>query len=130
MTNSEFHSFPFHSFPKENSMGTGGMDSISMSTPALSLIPGMHGNGWERVGTGEIKAGLFFHWFNDGQIENQGHLLALNAGGHGTAQLFEWFWGEPSKVIEVTPAYLSACTFYTTCDAMNQAYAKWEAAHD
>jgi len=50
-----FHSFPFHSFPKEKTLGTGGIKEILMSTPTLSLIPGMHGNGWERVGTGELS---------------------------------------------------------------------------
>ena len=48
----------FHSFPKENSMGTGGMNEIFISTPPLSLIPGTHGNGWERVGTGESFKGV------------------------------------------------------------------------
>lgn len=76
-----------------------------------------------------IEAGLFFHWCDHGEIEHQGHLLALTKNGYGRAQLFEWFWGEPSQVIEVTPEYLSACVFYTTCDAMNQAYARWEATH-
>ena len=33
-------------------MGTGGMNEIFISTPPLSHVPGMHGNGWERVGTG------------------------------------------------------------------------------
>jgi len=93
-------------------------------------VPGTSGYKRVRTGTDGIKAGLFFHWFNNGRIENQGHLLALNESGRGRAQLFEWFWGEPSKVIEVTPDYLSACVFYTTCDAMNKAYARWEASHD
>jgi hypothetical protein len=57
MHNHEFHSFPFHPFPKENSLGTGGMNEIFMSTPTLSLIPGMGGNEWERVGTGESFKG-------------------------------------------------------------------------
>lgn len=34
-------------------MGTGGMNEIFMSILPFSLIPGMHGNGWEWVGTGE-----------------------------------------------------------------------------
>ena len=78
----------------------------------------------------ELSAGMWFHSFGaDSEIEHQGHLLVLNKKGFGRAQLFEWFWGEPSKVITVTPAYLRACVFYTTCDAMNKAYAQWEAAH-
>lgn len=112
-------------------MGTGGMDSISMSTPALSLIPGMHGNGWERVGMGEPKQGLFFHSMNDdGTVNHQGHLLVLTAAGFGRAQLFEWFWGEPSTVIQVTPDYLRRCVFYASAAAMNAAYERWEARND
>jgi len=55
MLNSKFHTFPFHTFPKENKLGTGGMDSISMSNPPCSHVPGMHGNGWEWVGMGELS---------------------------------------------------------------------------
>lgn len=54
MTNSKFHTFPFHTFPKEISMGTGGMNEIFMSTPPFSQVPGTHGNEWEPVGTGEL----------------------------------------------------------------------------
>ena len=131
MPNSKFHTFPFHPFPKENSMGTGGMNEIFISTPPLSHGPGMHGNGWERVGTGEPKQGMFFHSIDaQGKVKHQGHLLALTAAGFGRAQLFEWFWGEPSTVIEVTPDYLSACVFYTNAAAMNAAYERWEAGND
>ena len=58
MRKSQFHSFPFHSFPKRNSMGTGGISEVLMSTPALSLVPGTYGNGWEPVGTGESLKGV------------------------------------------------------------------------
>jgi hypothetical protein len=51
MRKSHFHSFPFHSFPRINSMGTGGMNEIFMSNPTFSLVPGTYGNVWERVGT-------------------------------------------------------------------------------
>lgn len=53
----KFHSFPFHSFPKEKTLGTGGIKEILMSTPTLSLVPGTSGNGWERVGMGELTKG-------------------------------------------------------------------------
>lgn len=116
-------------------MGTGGMNEIFMSTPPVSLVPGMHGNGWERVGTGELSAkpkqGMFFHWCDEsGAIENQGHLLTLGADGHGTARMFEWFTGSPSDVIEVTPDYLRNCIFYTSAAAMNAAFERWEVNHD
>lgn len=45
----KFHSFPFHPFPKENKLGTGGMNEIFISNPPFSLVPGTGGNGWERV---------------------------------------------------------------------------------
>ncbi len=38
-------------------MGTGGISEILMSIPALSLVPGTYGNGWEPVGTGESLKG-------------------------------------------------------------------------
>jgi hypothetical protein len=53
MRKSQFHSFPFHSFPKKNCLGTGGMNEIFMSNPPVSLVPGTYGNGWEPVGAGE-----------------------------------------------------------------------------
>lgn len=81
--------------------------------------------------TSNPKTGLFFHWRDEsGDIQNQGCLLKLNAAGYGRAQLFEWFFGEPSTVIEVTPDYLRACVFYTSCKAMNAAYAASEVPHD
>lgn len=57
MVNREFHSFPFHPFPKEKRLGTGGIREILMSTPPVSLVPGTFGNGWEWVGTGELFRG-------------------------------------------------------------------------
>lgn len=77
------------------------------------------------------KTGLFFHSIGpDGQIQNQGHLLALTSDGYGRAQLFEWFFGEPSTIIRVTPDYLAACIFYTSAAAMNAAYAASEVRDD
>lgn len=123
----KFHSFPFHSFPKEKTLGMGGIKEILMSTPTLSLVPGTSGNGWERVGMGELKPGLFFHSLDAaGRVEHQGFLLVLTAAGFGRAQLFEWFWGDPSIEIDVNPDYLRNCIFYASCTAMNAAYAAME----
>ena len=55
MSDNQFHSFPFHSFLKENKLRTGGMNQIFISTPTLSLVLGMHGNRWEQVGTGDYS---------------------------------------------------------------------------
>lgn len=55
MQKSKFHTFPFHTFPKEYMLGTGGMNEIFMSNPPFSQVPGTHGNAWERVGTGELS---------------------------------------------------------------------------
>lgn len=78
-----------------------------------------------------MKQGMFFHSFDaEGEIEHQGHLLVLSSKGFGRAQLFEWFWGDPSTVIEVTPDYLRNCIFYASCTAMNAAYERMEAGHE
>ena len=48
----QFHSFPFHSFPKENGVGTGGNLIISTPFPVFHLFQermGTSGNEWERV---------------------------------------------------------------------------------
>ena len=53
MSDTQFHSLPFHSFLKEDKLRTGGMNQIFISTPTLSLVLGTHENGWEPVGTGD-----------------------------------------------------------------------------
>lgn len=135
MSKQQIHSFPFHSFPKENMLGTSGINEFIPTSSPIPKFSGTHGNEWEWVGTCESlkpRKGLFFHSFNgdDGSINHQGHLLALNSKGYGRAQLFEWFWGEPSRVIDVTPDYLRNCVFYADCAAMNAAYERWEACHE
>jgi hypothetical protein len=74
--------------------------------------------------------GVCFHWYENGAIQHQGYLLALNSKGYGKAQLFEWFLGQPSDVIEVTPDYLRDCVFYTSDKAMNAAYVASEVQDD
>lgn len=131
MSKQQFRSFPFRSFPKKNMLGTGGINEILMSDLPYSGHSQNAGNGRERPGTGELKQGMFFHSIDaQGKVKHQGHLLVLSAAGFGRAQLFEWFWGAPSTVIEVTPDYLSACVFYTSAAAMNAAYERWETAHE
>ncbi len=126
----------FRSFPKENSLGTGGIQLKIESALPVSGHSQIIGNGREWAGTSEHltkpSKGLFFHWCDaEGAIENQGYLLSISASGSGTAQLFEWFMGEPSRVIEVTPDYLRACIFYASDKAMNAAYEAYlEAGHD
>ena len=118
---------------KRKKVGTGGKNQDFSTSAPIPCIPGTGGNEWERVGTGELKQkpkqGMFFHQFDaEGKVNHQGHLLELNSKGHGRAQLFEWFWGDPSDVIEVNPDYLKACVFYPSCSAMNAAYAAIEAS--
>jgi len=108
-------------------LGTSGIKEILMSASPCSGHSQNAGNDRERPGTTELttkpRQGMFFHWCNTaGDIEKQGHLLSLGANGHGTAQLFEWFFGEPSTVIEVAPDYLRTCIFYASATAMNAAY--------
>lgn len=121
--------------PKEKTSGTNGINRILMSVHPISVHSENTRNRREQTGMIDLstkpKQGMFFHSFDaDGEVEHQGHLLALSAKGYGRAQLFEWFWGEPSKVIEVTPDYLRNCVFYASATAMNAAYAQWEASHD
>lgn len=48
------HPFPFHPFPKKKTVGTGGYGMNSpYPTRPIPDRAGTHGNGWERVGTGE-----------------------------------------------------------------------------
>ena len=62
MHNPKFHSFPFHSFPKEYMLGTGGnSEYFHPGSPILSLT-GTGGNEWERVGTGEVVEGHCNDW--------------------------------------------------------------------
>ncbi len=66
--------------------------------------------------------GQFFHWVGpDGDIENQGKILRISKTG-ATIQLFEWFFGLPSTIIKVKPDYLESCNFYSTVEAMDDAY--------
>jgi len=136
MPKSQIHSCPFSFMPKENTSGMDGMNEIFMSYPHLAIHAGDSGHDWAWMGMDEKltkpSKGLFFHWCDDdGAIENQGCLLSIGENGSGTAQLFEWFFGEPSRVIEVSPEYLRACVFYTSAKAMNAAYERYlEAGHD
>ena len=124
----------FRSFPRENQLGTDGINSILISDRPVSVHSRNTGNARERTGTDELtkaKQGMFFHSLNDdGTVNHQGCLLALTAAGFGRAQLFEWFWGEPSTVIKVDPDYLCTCVFYASAAAMNIAYERWEADHE
>lgn len=135
MSEQKFRSFPFRSFPKENTVGTNGINEVLIPVLPVSVHSQNTGNGRERTGTNENstkpKPGMFFHWCDEsGDVENQGQLLTLGADGHGTARMFEWFTGSPSDVIRVTPDYLRNCIFYTSAAAMNAAYDQWEADHD
>ena len=116
--------------PKENNLGMDGMDEISISNPHLFNHSQNAGNDWERLGMdGSLKPrkGLFFHSLDAaGRVEHQGFLLVLTAAGFGRAQLFEWFWGDPSIEIDVNPDYLRNCIFYVSCTTMNAAYAAME----
>ena len=119
---------------KEKTSGTDGISGVLMSVLPASVHSQNTWNGRERTGTdgtSKPKTGLFFHSIGaDGEIENQGHLLELTSNGFGKAQLFEWFFGEPSTIICVTPDYLATCIFYTGASAMNAAYAASEVPHD
>lgn len=65
---------------------------------------------------------LFFHSWLDGEIEYQGYLFLLRKNGTGRAQLFEWFFGDESRETDVTPSFLSRCTFYDSNAAFKAAY--------
>ena len=82
MNNDQFHSFPFHTFLKENKLGTGGMNQIFISTPTISLVLGTHGNGWEPVGTGghlgRSKASSLINPSSNGR-KTKNHWIAPNA---------------------------------------------------
>ena len=122
-----FRPFPFRPFPKEKQVGTDGIKEILMSVLPVSVHSRNAGNGRERTGTDELKPGMFFHSLDAaGRVEHQGFLLVLTAAGFGRAQLFEWFWGDPSIEIDVNPDYLRNCIFYASCTAMNAAYAAME----
>ena len=61
----------------------------------------------------KVSEGLYFHHWVKGRIQHQGQLLNSN-----TAQLFDWFLGHDSDVIEVNGQYLNNCTFYPTAEDM------------
>ncbi len=134
MPKTKIQTVPNPNSPKEINTGLIGLDSISKSKSSKSKQSGNTGTDWERLGLIESfkpRKGMFFHSLDaDGEVENQGHLLALTAKGYGRAQLFEWFFGEPSRVIDVDPDYLRCCIFYTSCAAMNAAYERLEAKHE
>lgn len=69
----------------------------------------------------EQPAILFFHRMEDGKPEWQGYLYELRSDGTGTAQLFEWFFGECSDEIAITKAFLTECVFYSTAYEMQLA---------
>jgi hypothetical protein len=82
MSDNQFHSFPFHSFLKENKLGTGGMNQRFISTPTLSLVLGMHRNRWEPVGTGDYsqrQAVCFSIYLSAHEIETKCILITLAA---------------------------------------------------
>ena len=76
----KFHSFPFHPFPKENKLGTGGMNEIFISNPPFSLVPGTGGNGWERVNFQGATAMSDFH---SGETPNKRFESVWDALPHG-----------------------------------------------
>lgn len=127
MSKTKFHPCPISFMPKENTLGMDGMNEIFISSPHRAIHAGDVGHDWEWMGMDEPKQGMFFHSFDaDGRVEHQGCLLVLTAAGFGRAQLFEWFWGEPSTEIEATPDYLRTCIFYASAAAMNAAYERRE----
>jgi hypothetical protein len=65
----------------------------------------------------KVSEGLYFHHWVKGRIEHQGQMLTSY-----TAQLFEWFLGHDSDVIEVNDQYWDDCTFYPTAEDMRIAY--------
>ena len=82
MSDNQFHSFPFHTFLKENKLGTGGMNQRFISTPTLSLVLGTHGNGWEPVGTGELlgrNESSFHIILSPEKVRTKNHWIAPNA---------------------------------------------------
>lgn len=122
-------------FSKENNLRTDGINEILIPVLPVFVCSKNTENRREQTGTDGISAnpkqGMFFHSFDaDGEVAHQGCLLELTPAGYGRVQFFEWFWGQPSKVIEVAPDYLSACIFYTSAAAMNAAYEQWETDHD
>ena len=64
----------------------------------------------------KVSEGLYFHHWVNGRTQHQGQVLTSN-----TAQLFEWFLGHDSDVIEVNDKYLNNCTFYPTAEDMRNA---------
>ncbi len=96
----------------------------------------------QKKGSGELKrapnvagsqpteglVGLFLHTWKEGRISLQGHCIR-QVGDVVLVQLFEWFLGEPSKVVAMRPEDLvdpDKCTLYHSCGAMNHAYENYE----
>ena len=55
MLNPKFRSFPFRSFPKENTVGTDGINEFLISVLPYSVHSRNAGNGRERTGTNDIS---------------------------------------------------------------------------
>jgi len=47
MRNQKFRPFPFRPFPKENMLGTDGINEVLISSPLIPCVPRTDGNGRE-----------------------------------------------------------------------------------
>lgn len=66
--------------------------------------------------------GLFVHTFNDGEIECQGEIVAMD-GEFALVQWFEWLSGSPTFTGPVAKSVIYAeCRLYASAALMNHAY--------
>jgi hypothetical protein len=67
---------------------------------------------------------LFFHHFEDGEIQHQGYIVELDATGKGLACLFSWATGQENGVYPINKEWIVNCVFYRTTKEMNDAAVK------
>jgi hypothetical protein len=69
--------------------------------------------------------GMFLHMLKDGEINFQGHILAVD-GNIAMVQLFSFMTGYPTQVVAIKKSriYSDECRLYATCALMNFAFEK------
>ena len=67
---------------------------------------------------------LFFHHFEDGEIQHQGYIVELDATGKGSACLFSWTTGQENGIYPFDKDWFLNCVFYKTIEEMNDAAVK------
>ena len=66
--------------------------------------------------------GFYFHTFNNGQIEDQGQVIAQDHLGAYKCEHFSWWGGYTSGFRRYTTAQMTGWRFYETAEQMRAAW--------